>query len=343
MTDPDKVRREVEKSLASEHVSEATALVDRLLLVPRKTARVSGFYDAMTHGVSNHVVWDAEDLTNLLKAVPTGSIGFPVVNIGCPEVIPYPAIPLDFRKNKVRIAELGYTGCVISDGEFAYLVENQQLLSALHFQAQDEGQFKMVEKLVNLRKLTIGTTNDVGITTFRCNCSSLVELNLMGRGVVGISWDTPPVNLEKLALFNVRKVASLDWLSQCRSLTSIRIAGGLNLNRVEVCCESLVLPDSVETVDFFGINGFKHLECGRSARKIYVAGCVMLESICLRKALSMGSVELYRLGNLVQVDSPRYMPSLDAQSIRSVQDGDYKAQWWSGIAEWTGLEVDEIG
>ena len=108
-TDSQQIAYELEKSFSALRASEIIAHMRRLPRAPKKTARDSGFYEAMVHGVSNHVVWKTVDLINLLKAVPTGSIGCPAVSSAIAPVqlarqLVVQSRPL-FRENNVRIVQ----------------------------------------------------------------------------------------------------------------------------------------------------------------------------------------------------------------------------------------------
>ena len=149
-TDWNKIQRELEKSYSSERVSKFMALRYTLPRAPKKTAQDSGFYEAMTHGVSNHVVWGERDLVRLLKAVPAGSVGCPVVGR-----VRGPTIPLCFRENKVRVIDFGHLHHPIEDVDAEYLRQNYRSLSKLSFTAKNDEQLKMVQKMANLRELSI--------------------------------------------------------------------------------------------------------------------------------------------------------------------------------------------
>ena len=103
-TDSDMIRCELAKSFTTERVREIMAHVYCLPRAPKTTARDGGFYEAMIHGVRNHVVWDASDLESLLQAVPAGSIGIQAVDL-----VRAP-IPSCFRENKVLITHFSPLG-----------------------------------------------------------------------------------------------------------------------------------------------------------------------------------------------------------------------------------------
>ena len=329
-TDSEEIRRELAKSLPTEGVNEVMAHMHSFPRAPKKTARESGFYEAMTHGVSNHVVWDAGDLKNLFEVVPKGSIGRPIVSDA------RSPIPLCFRENKVRFVQFGNHFSRISDDDLFYLQRNHQLLSTLSVTAKDEGQLKTVEKLSNLQHLYVRAPPSM--VTFRPRSSNLVRLDLEGNYHDDVSLEIPLVNLQELTLHNMGKISGLDYIQQCSSFSSLTISTRFVCR---VCCESLVLPDSVTNVVLKGIDGIKNLEFGRSADRILVSDCSMLESVCLRKAISLERVDLRFLDDLVQVQSPHYMPSLDAQSMHSLKNG-HAAFWRTGLTEWSGEEVPDI-
>ena len=324
-TDSEVIRRELAKNFPTERVDEIMSHVRRLPREPKKFARQSGFYEAMSHGVSNHVVWSAADLTNLLAVVPKGSIGSPAVYDA-----PMP-IPLRFRENKVRIVSFSHRS-IIDDADIAYLQDNNQMLRILAFMAQDQRQIKWVEKLPNLEHFCI---HDIfarlDITSLQCRWSNLVELALFSGGnFLDLSWEIPPVNLRTLLLRNMRRIGGFDWFAQCTNLRFIEL-----MDCEEIGCESIVLPDRVTEATFVTIGNIKRLECGRSAFKnFWASGCAVLESVDLRKSLSVDNIDLCSLRHLSRVEYPSYMPRLDAQTFQSVQNGG-SYRWGAGKAKWS--------
>ena len=143
-----------------------------------------------------------------------------------------------------------------------------------------------------------------------------------GGYVVDISWEIPPVNLTELWLEKMHKVAELHWLPWCTNLASIELLDCKNVD-----CESLVLPDSVEFVSLVGIEGIKSLECGRSTSVVVVARCDHLESICSHKALEVNIITLMRLLNLVRVETPRHVPSLNAEYFHILKNSESQVCW----------------
>ena len=355
-TDSEEVRRELSKSLPTEGVKAVMTHVRWCARIPKKTARESGFYQAMAHGVSNHVHWDAWDLKSLIEAVPKGSIGRPIVKDPTEVYHQDPTkvwhrgrsrIPKYVSDNNVRIVDFGHLRRRIDDEDLLYLQRNQQFLSKLKlsFTARDVAQLKMLENLTNLRNLSAwGRKRSSAPVTLQCRWRNMVELELSGCFVLDISWEIPPVFLETLSLTNMCRIGGLEWLPRCGALRSI------NINCcAEVCCESLVLPDSVEHVGIYSymnnISGIKHLEFGRSARTILVEGCSALESIDLRKAHSAKIIRLRSLEKLARIEYYHDMPKLDAESIHDLQNGG-RRQWRIEWTRWLNrfdLNLDEDG
>ena len=276
------------------------------------------FFQAMRIGVAYSVIWEKDDLENLLAAVPTKSIGQQAVSHWDSLASGYDGIPRSFRENGVRIIKW-YFGGQMSEEDLLHLQQHGNETQDLAFSVRAGEKLRAAERIPHLRNLRITAASSTWRSPLidrRVQYLAQPSLSTIGFRFLSFSVGNRFANIKELLIDNCH-IEDLE-LGNCVALKK------LDINAGEIPgIQNIVLPDWVEEFTFTSSCGVTSVSCGRACRKVDIRTCPDLRAIDLRSSKAFGddgSLYLQHLESLEGVSMPRNAPQPSPTILTQVRN-----------------------
>ena len=265
------------------------------------------FLQAVRIGLSQSILWEKEDLENLLAAVPRGSVGMQAVAVGgdFPWDISGVGIPRCFLDNKVRIVQWDFRNVDLSAEVLDHLQRCKNDLEGLRIAVSTAAELNVVQSMPNLRnlKLELAVDGFVQPSTYilppslRDAYFNGSRSNLAGNQIFRpvLCFRNVGSNLQSLDVTCCR-IEGVD-LTHCINLRKVNFASVRGL-------DVLKLPHSVQWLRLQCAPDVEIVECGHSMKRADIYWCNSLQSIQMRECDALESLELTFLPESVVIETP---------------------------------------